>query len=305
MEDNKKSIIDYFNDDQFRNNLESGVTALVAIAIVIISKGFIGGFTWDLLFTIEPYAAGIGVGIANSLLQNNMIVRGVADECENNEEIKKVLDSNENLSNQLTDYEYVEYFVDNYNKNEFAREQKLATEKEIKRLKYLVSIKKSNGKRYAKWSKKLDYVKEYGAKVKNYKPVTLQDLLSFESDGSLIGSAKLNFNPIRVQQKNMARRSIIIFILSGLVASLPLVTGNLGETAGFLLMWIPTLSIKAFRKYTSSRRITKTTYYKSLQYKKNVLTLCIESYKHYTPPTKEEFHKEDVVEILQIKKDTD
>ena len=296
----KKKLIDYFNDDGFRTNLESGFVGLVAIGIVIITKGFIGGFSWDLFLTLEPYASGIGVMIANSLIQNNMLVRGVYDEIDNNPDIKIELDEIDTLDKQITDYDYAEYFCENYNKNEFTRLQKQATEKQSRLYRYQISVKRSLGKNYDKIQIKYDNVLENGGTVKNYKPISTQDLLSFGNDGELKGADKINFKVIKAQQNKLIRSNAVLFLASGLLAGLPLVQGNTAETFGFLAIWIPALIIKAFRTYAKSRRVTKTTYYKSLQYKKNVLTLCVDNHKHYTPPVKETFEKDSVVKVELI-----
>lgn len=308
MKEEKKTVIEYFNDDQFRNNLESALTGLVAIFIVILTKGFISGFSLDLFLTLEPYASGLGIMIATSLLQNNMIIRGFYDEIDNNEDIKTELGTVEKLDKQITDYDYAEHFVSEYNKTEFNRLQKIVTDTEVRKLKYVISVKKSLGRKYTKYQRKLDYVKEYGGTVKKYKKVSVQDLLSFQSDGELKGADKLNFKAIEMQRKKLARNKFVMFALSGVIAGLPLVAGDVRELLLFLLVWIPTLAIKSFKVYANSRRVTKTTYYKSLQYKKNVLTLCVDSYKHWIPPVENSVTEEDYTNnqvVLQIKKDTD
>lgn len=309
MENDKKSFIDYFNDEQFRTNLESALTGLAAIVVVIITKGFVSGFSLDLFLTLEPYASGLGVAIASSLLQNNMITRGVYDEIGDNENITNELKEVETLDKQITDYEYAEYFCEGYNKSEFERLQKIETEKQTRHLKYVISVKKSAGGKYTKWQQKLDYVQEYGAVVKKYKRVGVQDLLSFQNDGELKGADKINFKVIKAQRKKLARSKITMFLLSGVIAGLPLVSGDYLGTALFLLIWIPTLTFQSFKVYANSRRVTKTTYYKSLVYKKNVLQLCIDSKPEYdrqreqAMQPKEDFTKDEVIELIETKKE--
>lgn len=301
MEDVKvNKWIDYINNEQIRNNAESLFVAIAAVAVVIITKGYISGFSWALFFTLDPYASGIGVGVATSIIQNNMIDRAIPDEVEDNEKLAKVLTEVADLDMKITDYDYAEFFLDGYNKNEFARLQKKASNKELRRLKYLISMKKSLGRKYVKLQRKLDYVNEYGAKVKNYSPVSLQDLLSFNAESELTGKDKVNYNPIKSLRKRVAKSRVKLFIASGFMAGLPIVSGKNGkELFIFLCLWIPLLGITALRTYINSRKIAKTTYYKSLQYKKNVLQLCIDNYKHWTPPS--EPVKQDVKEVLQIK----
>lgn len=298
MEEQEKGFMSWLNDETVRNNAESVITALAAIAFVIISKGFINGFTFDLFLTLEPYASGIGVGVATSLIQNNMISRAVPDEILDNVELSNIINDISKLDKQITDYDYTEYFIEEYNKKEFERLQKLATDSEVRSLKYRISIKKSLGRKYGKLQSKLDYVNEYGAKVKGYKRVSLQDLLSFQASGELKGKDKINFDPIGSQRKSMMKSRLVLFLASGLMAGLPLATGSNGkELTVFLALWIPMLCVTAFRTYLTTRKITKTIYFKSLQYKKNVLKLCIDSYEHYIPPVKEE-----PIEYVQIEK---
>lgn len=305
MEVEEKRLIDWLNDDQVRTNIESILTAVGAIAFVIITKGFINGFTWDLFFSLEPYASGVGVGIATALIQNNMLNRGVGDEIESNKNIQKALEEVEKLDVKITDYDYAEYFIQKYNDSEFKRLQKIETDKAVRQLKYTISIKKSLGRKYDKLQRKLEYVEQYGAKVKNYKRVTLQDLLSFQASNELRGADKINFRPIESQRKAMLRSRIVMFLSSGIMAGLPLSTmNNTTEIALFLATWLPILAITAFRTYNGTRRITKTTYYKSLQYKKNVLQLCVDTHATYVPPKEEEFKKDDIIEI-EYKKESD
>lgn len=297
----KKSMMSYINDEQFRSNAETAVAVVAAILVVIITKGFISGFSWDLFLTLEPYASGIGVGVAASILHNNMITRGVSDEILDNEELSTLLDEVSDLDEKITDYDYADYFIEQYNIKEFERLQKLATDKATRSLKYAISIKKSLGRKYDKLQRKLDYVIEYGATVKGYHRVTLQDLLSFQASNELKGKDKINFQPIATQRKGLLRSQIVIFLASGAMAGLPLASGKNGkEVAAFLAVWIPLLFAKALRTYIRSRKITKTTYFKSLQYKKNVLKLCLDAEKHYTPPKEETFNKEEVVEVKEI-----
>lgn len=300
MSEEKRNIMEYINDEQVRNNAESVVSAIAAIFVVVITKGFIGEFTWGLFLTIEPYASAIGVGVATSIMQNNMITRGVSDEIIDNTDLTKIIKEVADLDGKITNYDYAEYFIDSYNKNEFDRLQKLTTEKEIRRLKYLVSISKSMKRKQRKYSEKLNYIIEYGAKVKGYKPVTLQDLLSFQAEDELKGSDKVNYKPVKTQQKSMAKTRLVFFLASGLVAGLPIASGQSAkETIVFLCIWIPLLAVTSLRTYINSRKITKSTYYKSLQYKKNVLKLCIDNEHNYTPPKEEEeFKKEDVIKEI-------
>jgi hypothetical protein len=87
------------------------------------------------------------------------------------------------------------------------------------------------------------------------------------------------------------------FIASGLMAGLPLVAGENGkELLIFLCIWIPMLGLTALRTYTKTRRTTATTYLKSLQVKKNVLQLCLDNYKHWTPKSEPTVNKKSVVE---------
>ena len=296
MEENKKNYIDWINDEQVRNNAESIIVAVAAIVFVVITKGFISGFSLDLFFTIEPYASGIGVGVATSLIQNNMLKRGIDDEITFNKAVEGLLKEIDTLDKKITDYDYAESFVDSYNKNEFARLQNIATASETRKFKYLISIKKSIGKNTKKLQRKLDYVVEYGAVVKGYKPVSLQDLLSFQSSNELKGKDKLNFNPVTSQQKTMIRGRITLFIASGFMAGLPLASGTSKmELLIFLAVWIPLLGITALRTYINSRKVTRTIYYKSLQYKSNVLKLCIDNYKNYTPTNDEPINKDNVI----------
>ena len=298
----KQNIMDWINDEQVRNNAETVISALAAILVVVITKGFIGEFSWDLFLTLEPYASAVGVGVATSIMQNNMINRGVSDEILDNTDLTKLIDEVADLDGKITNYDYAEYFIDNYNKNEFDRLQKLATEKEIRRLKYLVSINKTMRRKERKYAEKLNYVIEYGAKVKNYNPIGLQDLLSFQAETELKGKDKVNYNPVKKQQKSMAKTRVTFFLASGLVAGLPIASGQTAvETIVFLCIWIPLLAVTAMHTYINSRKITKTTYFKSLQYKKNVLQLCIDNEKHYTPPQPDEpFEKEDVIDIKEL-----
>ena len=280
----KRTIISYINDEQVRSNIETVISMIAAFAVVIVTKGFMGKFEWELFISIEPYASAIGVGLAMSIMQNNMITRGVSDEIADNPPLLTLLDEVAKLDEQITDYDYADYFIEQYNNKEFERLQKIATDKEIRHLKYLISLKKSMGRKYYKLSRKLSYAIEYGAKVKNYKRVTLQDLLSFQASSELKGSAKINFDPIKTQRKGMAKGRVIIFLTSGLMAGLPLASSeNKLEVLIFLSIWIPMLLVTAAKTYINSRKITKTTYFKTLQYKKNVLKLCIDAKAHYTP----------------------
>ena len=298
MEDNKKSIIDYVNDEGVRSNIETVISMIAAFAVVIVTKGFMGKFEWELFISIEPYASAIGVGLAMSIMQNNMITRGVSDEIADNPKLLTLLDSVADLDSQITDYDYADAFIEEYNDKEFERLQKIASDKEIRKLKYLISIRKSMKKKYYKLSRKLSYVMEYGAKVKGYKRVTLQDLLSFQASNELKGSAKINFDPIKTQRKGMAKGRVIIFLSSGLMAGLPLASSeNKLEVFIFLCIWIPMLLVTAAKTYIKSRKITKTTYYKTLQYKKNVLKLCIDAKEHYVKPV--EPIKEERVELIE------
>lgn len=298
-----KKFMDFVNNEQVRSNAESAVSAIAAFLVVLITKGFMGTFEWGLFFTIEPYASAIGVGLAVSIMQNNMITRGVSDEIADNPPLLTLLDDVGKLDSQITDYDYADYFIEQYNKKEFERLQKIASDKEIRKLKYLISIRKSMKKKYYKLSQKLSYVIEYGAKVRGYKRVTLQDLLSFQASNELKGKDKINFDPIKVQRKGMLKSRMLIFISSGLMAGLPLASSeNKWEVFIFLCVWVPMLCVTAIRTYIKSRKITKTTYYKTLQYKKNVLKLCIDAKVHYTPK-EEPINKESVVEeIIQIEK---
>lgn len=299
MNEEKSKWIEYINDEQVRNNAESIVVAIAAIAFVIITKGFISGFSFDLFFNLSPYASGIGVAVAKSIIQNNMISRGVPDEISDNEDLSNVLDDVSKLDVQITDYEYAEYFLEGYNSNEFKRLQKVATDKELIRLKYLISIKKSLGKNYDKLQHKLDYVTEYGAVVKGYVPVSLQDLLSFQASNELKGKDRINFNPVSHQRKGMAKSNVMIFVASGAMAGLPLVAGENGkELAIFLAFWLPMLGLTALRTYIKTRKITATTYYKTLQYKKNILQLCIDNFKHWVPQQEETVKQDDVIKQI-------
>jgi len=300
MEDKGNKWIEYINDEQVRNNAESIVVAIAAIAFVIITKGFVSGFSFDLFLNLSPYASGIGVGVAKSIIQNNMISRGVPDEISDNKDLSTVLDDVSKLDVQITDYEYAEQFLESYNKNEFARLQKVATDKELRRLKYLISIKKSLGKNYDKLQRKLDYVIEYGAKVKGYTPVSLQDLLSFQAGNELKGKDRINFDPVSHQRKGMVKSNVMIFVASGLMAGLPLVAGENGkELVIFLAFWLPMLGLTALKTYIKTRKITATTYFKTLQYKKNILQLCIDNYKNWIPPS-EDIKKDDIVEDVKL-----
>jgi len=300
--ENKKKFVDFINDEQVRNNAESVVVAIAAIAFVIITKGFINGFSWGLFLTLEPYASGIGVGVASAIIQNNMINRGMPDEIADNKELQLVLKDVGLLDVQITDYEYAEDFLDGYNKSEFDRLQKKATDKEVRTLKYLISMKRSAGGKFDKLQKKLDYITEYGSKVKGYKQVTLQDLLSFQASNELSGKDRINFDPVASQRKGMIKSRLMMFIASGIMAGLPLVAGENGkELFIFLCVWIPLLGLTALRTYIKTRKITASTYFKSLQFKKNVLILCIENYKHWTPPTTEPIiNKDKVVEEVEL-----
>jgi len=298
----KGKWISYVNDEQVRNNAESLAVGIVAVAFVIITKGFISGFSVDLFLSLEPYASGIGVMVAKSIVQNNMISRAMPDEIDDNDDLKAVMKEVKELDVQITDYEYAEDFLEIYNKNEYARLQKIATGKETRLLKYKISIKRSIGRKYTKLQRKLDYITEYGSKVAKYTPVTLQDLLSFESDNELVGKSRINFSPVEQQRKGMLKSNAYFFLASGLMAGLPLVAGENGnELARFLAVWIPTLAFTAFRTYNKTRRVTATTYLKTLQVKKNVLTLCIENFKNWSPKQDESIKKDDVVDVLQIK----
>lgn len=291
--------IEYINDEQVRNNAESIVVAIAAIAFVIITKGFISGFSFDLFLNLSPYASGVGVGVAKSIIQNNMISRGVPDEISDNKDLSTVLTDVAKLDVQITDYEYAEQFLEGYNKNEFARLQKVATDNEVRNLKYRISIKKSVGKNYDTLQQKLTYVIEYGAKVKGYVPVSLQDLLSFQAGNELKGKDRINFDPIAHQRKGMAKSNVMIFVASGLMAGLPLVAGENGkELAIFLAFWLPMLGLTALRTYIKTRKVTATTYFKTLQYKKNILQMCIDNYAHWTPPS--EPVKEEAKEVILI-----
>jgi len=307
MENNNRTLMEFINDEQVRNNAETVISAIAAFIVVLITKGFMGEFSWGLFFTIEPYASAIGVGLAVSIMQNNMITRGVSDEISDNPPLITLLDEVSKLDEQITDYDYADYFIEQYNIKEFARLQKIATDKETRHLKYLISIKKSLGKKYHKLQRKLDYVLEYGGKVKGYKRVTLQDLLSFQASNELKGKDKINFQPVTSQRKGMIRSRFMIFLSSGFMAGLPLASNeNKWEVFIFLAIWIPMLAVTAVRTYINTRKITKTTYYKSLQYKKNVLKKCIEAKEYYVPPVDDDpfakYDKEDVVEIAQIEK---
>lgn len=296
-EDNK--WIKMFSDEGFRANVESGFTALVAIAIIIAAKGFINGFSFDLFLSLDPYASGIATGIASSLVMNNMISRGFYDTLAIHQPIKDKLHDIELKDSQIKDYDYVEEFLTGYNKTEYDRLKKLATDKEVRRLKYDISARRSKGKKVNKLETKLDNVKKYGAKVKRYNPVSLQDLLSFGSDSELKGSEKLNFNPIDVERKKLARTKITWFLASGLVAGLPVVTGKNPLSAFiFILVFILMITVNGFKTYMRTCRVTKTTYLKSLQYKDNVLQLCLDNYKHWRP--KEVYKEEPKPIILEI-----
>ena len=305
METEKQTWMSFVNDEQVRSNAESVISAIAAFIVVLVTKGFMGEFECQLFFTIEPYASAIGVGLAMSIMQNNMITRGVSDEIIDNPPLLTLLDDVAILDEQITDYDYADYFLEQYNDKEYERLQKIATDKETRQLKYTISIKKSLGHKYSKLQRKLEYITEYGAKFKGYKRVSLQDLLSFQSSTELKGKDKINFQPIASQRKGMLKSRILIFISSGFMAGLPLASSeNKMEVFIFLAIWIPMLLVTAMRTYINSRKVTKNTYFKSLQYKKNVLKLCISSYKHYTPPVEKPFKKEKVIEIKQIEKDS-
>ena len=295
--------VSLINDEQVRNNAESIIVAVAAIAFVIITKGFISGFSFDLFLSLEPYASGIGVGVAKSIIQNNMISRGMPDEISANDDLKKVMEDVSKLDVQITDYEYAEDFLEGYNKNEYARLQKIATDKETRQLKYRISIKKSLGRKYKKLQRRLDYITEYGSKVNKYTPVTLQDLLSFNSTNELVGKDRINFSPIKHQRKGMIKSNIMVFLASGIMAGLPLVAGeNQKELLIFLAFWLPMLGLTALKTYTKTRKVTSTTYLKTLQVKKNVLILCLDNFKNWSPVKDEPIKKDDVVEVLEIDK---
>ena len=298
-EDNK--WIKLFSDEGFRANVESGFTALVAIAIIIVSKGFINGFSFDLFLSLDPYASGIATGIASSIVMNNMISRGFYDTLVISNPIKDKLHEIELKDSQIKDYDYVEEFLTGYNNNEYDRLKKLATDKEVRKLKYDISARRSKGKKVHKLEHKLDNVIKYGAKVTKYKPVSMQDLLSFGSDAELKGSDKLNFNPIEVQRKKLARTKITWFLASGLVAGLPVATGKDPLSSFlFILVFILMITVNGFKTYMKTCRVTKTTYYKSLEYKNNVLQLCLDSYKHWTPKVEKVYKEETKPIILEI-----
>lgn len=281
---NDKKLIDYINDERFRSNLETGLTILVAIAIVIIGNGLISGFTWDLFLSLEPYASGVSTGIASSLVMNNMITRGHFDELLDNSELSNTIDDNKNKEKELTDYDYVEWFLNDFNKNEYDGLQKTATDLQVRNLTIAIQKRKINNKNCTKLEERLRNVKQNGAVVKNYKPVSMLDLLSFETDTELKGSEKINFNPIKTQQRKLARTKITWFLASGIVAGIPITTGKdalsiLAYVSIFLLLIV----INGFRAYSRSRRLTKTTYHKSMSYKGDVLQKAIDDKSKYNP----------------------
>lgn len=287
MNNSKKfSLKQILNDSNLIRDIKTVVSFLLAYVIAVVSNGLIEGFSPAALISIAVSLGAFGTFFAIKIVTNEFTDRGMFDEEETNEELKKRLADIKKYSADINSTIAYDVLVI-YNKEKFAYLQKAKYndlkdkyELELKRLDSLLEHAKITKK--LKWFNRLNkwYVSRLSSRKRNmtkklaklspndifvrYTSVTLQQLRVAsvdEKDARFNESERFNITPQKKIRKKMAITSFVkTFFFVGFQGAAIATIASWATFFIFLALMTLTLAVTAVSSYVNTRRYAQFNY---------------------------------------------
>lgn len=294
----------FFSDSSRLRDAKTGVTVVFALLLAVFSNGLINGFSWQSIFSINVGLGGIGTYFALRIIISEFSERAEYDEIDENENLKKKLEKQKELSTQIrSNLAYDILIEDNKATLEGLRKEKL----EEKRGRLLEKIKKNellleNVKmRPARWfqflkrqavpklERRLRRLRKKEAELSIYdvfvkfEGLTLQSLRvsnSEREEEKMTQAARFRQTPkSRTQRKSMLSTFIKAFGFISFNGALVASIDSWWEFGWFLALMTATLSYTALRSYITTRRYASSGYLGILDEKNDKILWLIEEQK--------------------------
>lgn len=275
----------FFNDSSRLRDAKTGITVIFAFLLAVFSNGLVNGFSWESIFSINVGLGGLGTYFALRIIISEFAERAEFDEIDENEELKKRLDLQRNLSKQINSNLAYDILVeDNKNELEGLRKEKLEEKRgrlleKIKKTELLIEnlklrpmrwfqfIKRSAvprlERRLARIRKKEADLSIYDVYVK-FEGLTLQSLRVAESqrdEEKMTQAARFRQTPkSRTKRKSTFSTFIKAFGFISFNGALVATIDSWWEFGWFVALMASTLTYTALRSYVTTRRYAASGY---------------------------------------------
>lgn len=275
----------FFNDSTRLRDAKTGITVVFAFLLAVFSNGLINGFSYQSIFSINVGLGGLGTYFALRIIISEFSERAEFDEIDENENLKKRLELQRELSKQIkTDLAYDILAQDNKNELAGLRKEKLEEKRrrlleEIKKTELIIVNLKLKPMRWFRLIKKtavprferrLSRIRKKEAELSIYdvavrfEGLTLQSLRVAESqrdEEKMTQAARFRQTPkSRTKRKSTFSTFIKAFGFISFNGALIATIESWWEFTWFVSLMASTLTYTALRSYVTTRRYAQSGY---------------------------------------------